>query len=129
MGTPVGFIGLGNIGKPMAINLATAGFDLTVYDLRAEPMRELTALGAKAARSSDEVGSHGEAGYMRRLRCASGGRPRPSASSSELSRSFLLSMSPSTPPESPPTARTQFFVGRVRLRPSLCGLGTLNAPL
>jgi 2-hydroxy-3-oxopropionate reductase len=60
MSTPVGFIGLGNIGKPMAINLAKAGFDLMVYDLRAEPMRELTALGAKAARSPDEVGSHGE---------------------------------------------------------------------
>ncbi len=60
MSTPVGFIGLGNIGKPMAINLAKAGFDLMVYDLRAEPMRELTALGAKAAHSSDEVGSHGE---------------------------------------------------------------------
>jgi len=38
-------------------------------------------------------------------------------------------MSPSTPPESPPTARTQFFVGGIRLRPSLFGLGTLNAPL
>ena len=49
------------------------------------------------------------------------GRPRPSASSSELSRSFLLSMSPSTPPESSPTARTQFFIGGVRLRPSLYG--------
>jgi len=60
MTTPVGFIGLGNIGKPMAINLAMAGFDLMVYDLRAEPMRELTALGAKAARSADEVGAHGE---------------------------------------------------------------------
>ena len=60
MTTPVGFIGLGNIGKPMAINLAKAGFDLMVYDLRAEPMRELTALGAKAARSADEIGAHGE---------------------------------------------------------------------
>jgi 3-hydroxyisobutyrate dehydrogenase-like beta-hydroxyacid dehydrogenase len=60
MTTPVGFIGLGNIGKPMAINLAMAGFDLMVYDLRAEPMRELTALGAKAARSADEIRAHGE---------------------------------------------------------------------
>jgi len=60
MTTPVGFIGLGNIGKPMAVNLAKAGFDLMVYDLRAEPMHELTALGAKAARSADEIGAHGE---------------------------------------------------------------------
>jgi 3-hydroxyisobutyrate dehydrogenase-like beta-hydroxyacid dehydrogenase len=60
MATRVGFIGLGNIGKPMAINVAKAGFDLMVYDLRAEPVRELTALGAKAARSADDVGAHGE---------------------------------------------------------------------
>ena len=60
MATRVGFIGLGNIGKPMAINVAKAGFDLMVYDLRSEPMRELTALGAKAARSADEIGAHGE---------------------------------------------------------------------
>jgi 2-hydroxy-3-oxopropionate reductase len=60
MTTPVGFIGLGNIGKPMAINLTRARFDLTVYDLRAEPMGELTAMGAKAARSADEVGAPGE---------------------------------------------------------------------
>jgi 3-hydroxyisobutyrate dehydrogenase-like beta-hydroxyacid dehydrogenase len=56
----VGFIGLGNIGKPMAINVAKAGFDLMVYDLRSEPIRELTALGAKAARSADEIGAHAE---------------------------------------------------------------------
>lgn len=60
MATHVGFIGLGNIGKPMAINVAKAGFDLMVYDLRAEPMRELSALGAKVARSADEIGAHGE---------------------------------------------------------------------
>lgn len=60
MPTRVGFIGLGNIGKPMAINVAKAGFELMVYDLREEPMRELTTLGAKAARSADEIGAHGE---------------------------------------------------------------------
>ena len=60
MTTRVGFIGLGNMGKHMAINIAKAGFDLMVYDLRPEPMRELTALGAKAARSADEIGAHGE---------------------------------------------------------------------
>lgn len=38
------------------------------------------------------------AGYMRRLRCADRCRPRPSASSSELSLPFLLSMSPSNAP-------------------------------
>ena len=60
MATKVGFIGLGNIGKPMAINVAKAGFDLMVYDLREEPLRELADLGAKVARSAREVGEHGE---------------------------------------------------------------------
>ena len=60
MPTRVGFIGLGNIGKPMAINVAKAGFDLMVYDLRQEPLQELAGLGAKVARSAQEIGAHGE---------------------------------------------------------------------
>jgi 3-hydroxyisobutyrate dehydrogenase-like beta-hydroxyacid dehydrogenase len=51
----VGFIGLGRIGKPMAVNILKAGFDLSVYDLRAEPVSELAELGAKAAHSLKEV--------------------------------------------------------------------------
>jgi 3-hydroxyisobutyrate dehydrogenase len=53
--TKVGFIGLGRIGKPMAVNVLKAGFDLSVYDLRTEPVKELAELGAKAARSLEEV--------------------------------------------------------------------------
>ena len=60
MATRVGFIGLGNIGTPMAMNVARAGFDLMVYDLREEPLKELAALGATIARSAKEVGAHGE---------------------------------------------------------------------
>jgi 3-hydroxyisobutyrate dehydrogenase-like beta-hydroxyacid dehydrogenase len=60
MATRVGFIGLGNIGKPMALNVAKAGFDLLVYDVREEPLKELAAVGAKVARSAQEVGAHGE---------------------------------------------------------------------
>jgi 3-hydroxyisobutyrate dehydrogenase-like beta-hydroxyacid dehydrogenase len=51
----VGFIGLGRMGKPMAINILKAGFGLTVYDSVKEPVRELTKLGANAARSSEEI--------------------------------------------------------------------------
>ena len=29
----IGFIGLGNIGKPMATHIARAGFDMVVYDI------------------------------------------------------------------------------------------------
>ena len=60
MSTRVGFIGLGNMGKPMALNVAKAGFDLMVYDLREEPLAELAAAGAKTARSANEIGAHGE---------------------------------------------------------------------
>lgn len=56
----VGFIGLGEQGKPIAANLAKDGFDLVVHDLRAEPMAELVSLGAKAASSPREAGAHGE---------------------------------------------------------------------
>ena len=53
----VGFIGLGNQGKPIAAHLAPAGFDTSVYDLAPEPVAELVAGGAKAATSPKEVGA------------------------------------------------------------------------
>jgi len=56
----VGFIGLGTMGKAMATNVANAGFDLMVYDLREEPLKELAGLGAKIARSPKEIGQHAE---------------------------------------------------------------------
>ncbi|MGH7906911.1 MAG: NAD(P)-dependent oxidoreductase [Candidatus Binataceae bacterium] len=60
MATKVGFIGLGYLGKPMAINLVRAGFDVMAFDVRAEPLRELTAAGAIAGRSPAEIGKHAE---------------------------------------------------------------------
>src|ERR1700694_1773299 len=57
----VGFIGLGEQGTPMAINIAkTTGFDLMVHDLRKEPVDELVALGAKSAGSPREVATHSD---------------------------------------------------------------------
>jgi 3-hydroxyisobutyrate dehydrogenase-like beta-hydroxyacid dehydrogenase len=53
--TKVGFIGLGRMGTPMAINILNAGFALTVYDLSAEAIRRLTDLGARGANSPREV--------------------------------------------------------------------------
>ena len=47
----IGFIGLGNMGAPMARRLVEAGHHLTVYDTRQESIGNLTALGAVAARS------------------------------------------------------------------------------
>lgn len=60
MATKVAYIGLGSMGKPIAINVVKAGFDLMVYDLREQPLKELAALGAKIARSPKEAGEHGE---------------------------------------------------------------------
>ena len=42
----IGFIGLGIMGKPMAINLAKKGYDLKVYDLNAANIEAVAAAGA-----------------------------------------------------------------------------------
>ena len=55
-----GFIGLGQQGKYLAINLAQAGHDLTVYDVRREPLEELDRAGATIADSPRAVGHHAE---------------------------------------------------------------------
>ena len=55
VGTRVGFIGLGNIGKPMAQRLVAWPGGLTVYDVAPEPPRELEKAGARAASSVAEL--------------------------------------------------------------------------
>ena len=56
----LGFIGLGNMGKGMALNLAKAGYPLTVHDIRPEPVQELVKAGAKAAGSPRELAENSE---------------------------------------------------------------------
>ena len=56
----VGFVGLGEMGKWMAINVAKAGFPLTVYDIRPEPLKELIQQGAAAGSSPVEVAKKSE---------------------------------------------------------------------
>jgi 3-hydroxyisobutyrate dehydrogenase-like beta-hydroxyacid dehydrogenase len=46
---PISFIGLGNLGAPMAANLLAANFDLTVYNRTTEKTRPLVEQGAKFA--------------------------------------------------------------------------------
>ena len=53
----IGFIGLGAMGKPMAKNLVSAGFDLVVYDINPEPMNELSALGVNTGESAADLSS------------------------------------------------------------------------
>ena len=52
----VGFIGLGDIGFPMAKNLVGNDFEVVVFDQRPAPMAEFLKLGATASRSNREVG-------------------------------------------------------------------------
>ncbi len=47
----IGFIGLGNMGKPMAKNLCKAGYSLIVNDLNREAVAELVAMGAQEAQT------------------------------------------------------------------------------
>jgi len=51
----VGFIGLGIMGKPMAMNLLDAGYPLTVHSRSAGPVDEVVARGATRASGPDEV--------------------------------------------------------------------------
>ncbi len=60
----VGFIGLGEMGKWMAINVAKAGFPLTVYDIRPDPVKVLVEHGATAAGNPAEVARKGECVFM-----------------------------------------------------------------
>jgi len=56
----IGFIGLGIMGKPMAMNLLKAGYSLTVYDIRPELVKEVVAAGAEEGRCSEDVAKKSE---------------------------------------------------------------------
>ena len=51
----VGFVGLGVMGAPMALNLQQAGHPLVVHNRGRGPVEELVAAGAEAASSAREV--------------------------------------------------------------------------
>jgi 3-hydroxyisobutyrate dehydrogenase-like beta-hydroxyacid dehydrogenase len=55
MAAHIGFIGLGNMGGPMASHLVGAGYALTVHDVRPESVAALVTKGARAAASPAEV--------------------------------------------------------------------------
>lgn len=57
---PVGFIGVGTMGRPMAMNLLRAGYELTVYDVVPDAARSLTDEGARLAGSPREAAAAGE---------------------------------------------------------------------
>ncbi|MCP4330806.1 MAG: 3-hydroxyisobutyrate dehydrogenase [Alphaproteobacteria bacterium] len=55
--TTIGFIGLGNMGGPMAANLLTAGHDVKGFDLAADTVETFTGLGGTGAGSIADAAS------------------------------------------------------------------------
>jgi len=60
MKTPIGFIGLGLMGGPMARKLLQAGYPLVVWNRTAEKMKPLVAAGATPAGSPRELAERAE---------------------------------------------------------------------
>ncbi|OBH54249.1 oxidoreductase [Mycobacterium mantenii] len=56
----VGFIGLGNMGFPMACRLIQEKHDVVAFDTRSEALERVVALGARPASSPKEVADHAE---------------------------------------------------------------------
>ena len=52
----VGFVGVGAMGKPMALNIMKADFPLTVYGIREESLAEMRELGAKVSERALDLG-------------------------------------------------------------------------
>jgi 3-hydroxyisobutyrate dehydrogenase-like beta-hydroxyacid dehydrogenase len=53
----LGFIGIGNMGLPMALRLIDRGYGLAVFDIREDAVGPLVARGARAANSPADVAS------------------------------------------------------------------------
>ena len=53
----VGFVGLGIMGLPMALNLVAKGFEVFVYDIDERRVRMAVEKGAVGS-SFNEIGSH-----------------------------------------------------------------------
>ncbi len=43
----LGFIGIGNMGLPMALRLIEAGYGVTVFDIQEDAIRPVAARGAR----------------------------------------------------------------------------------
>src|SRR5579884_4068248 len=57
---PIGFVGLGNMGAPMAGRLLDAGYPLALHDTRGDAVAPLAARGASRGSSARDVASLAE---------------------------------------------------------------------
>jgi 3-hydroxyisobutyrate dehydrogenase len=55
MAGKIGFVGLGNMGRPMALNLVKHGFALVVHDIDPAKVEPLRAQGAQVVESAEQV--------------------------------------------------------------------------
>ncbi|HJF31627.1 MAG TPA: 2-hydroxy-3-oxopropionate reductase [Sporosarcina psychrophila] len=60
MSKKIGFIGLGIMGKPMALNLLAKGYEVMVNDLNKEAVQTLINAGAKKADSAKGIGENSD---------------------------------------------------------------------
>ena len=64
MTTQIGFVGLGIMGRPMALNLKQAGHVLWVYGRRAATMKPLVDAGATACASPKDVAANADVVFI-----------------------------------------------------------------
>lgn len=57
----IGFVGLGAMGKPMAANLLSAGYEVHVFDVMEPAVKEMAEKGAHACADAGEVAAHADA--------------------------------------------------------------------
>ncbi|MBV8087328.1 MAG: NAD(P)-dependent oxidoreductase [Chloroflexi bacterium] len=62
--TRIGFIGLGTMGGPMALNLVRAGFDVTVWNRTGAKCAPLVEAGARQVEFASQVASHADAVHL-----------------------------------------------------------------
>ncbi len=62
--TTIGFIGLGIMGRPQALNLIKGGYKLNVFARRLESMQPLLAAGAMARTSAKDVAAHSDITFI-----------------------------------------------------------------
>jgi 3-hydroxyisobutyrate dehydrogenase len=102
----IGFIGLGNMGRPMAGRLAEAGFNLTVFDLNARTLKAFSRqYRAKPGAGAAEAGRNAQVvitmlpdgATVRRAVLEEGPGNRPPLISAMPPKSVLIDMSSSAP--------------------------------
>lgn len=64
MSKEIGFVGLGNMGDPMARRLIDAGYALVVFDMREEARKTFEGLGCRAVDSATEVADAAETVFV-----------------------------------------------------------------